>query len=174
MLRPRRSAIVAQARDLVAMRWPDTEDCGGACLFAAAAMQVCAARAGHRLVVQAGTMSWLMVAPALDDGVGPTHFTFEWDPTSPLSLAAVAAGYLPEIHIWLGDPVTHEVVDITTRDFPRLAKLMEMPEWSAPEPPDHLWQRQLPPEAVYRPNRDATLYAHAKMADILKNRWIVR
>ena len=67
-------------------------------------------------------MQWKMVPPELDDGINPTHFSFLWSPGSPESRASVAAGHLPEMHVWVGLPDSGELVDFSTGAFRKLAQ----------------------------------------------------
>ena len=46
----------------------------GSCLYWGQVTMKILTQAGLRPVLQAGTMQWRMVPPALDDGISPTHF----------------------------------------------------------------------------------------------------
>ena len=59
---------------------------------------------GYRGILQAGSMSWPIIPPNLDDGQQPTHFAYEWSPWRPESQAALKLVMLPEIHLWIGLP----------------------------------------------------------------------
>ena len=50
---------------------------------------------GYRALIQAGSMSWPIIPPHLDDGKQPTHFTYEWSPNK-----------LPKM-VWHGEPNLH-------------------------------------------------------------------
>jgi hypothetical protein len=130
----------------------------GACLYWTQVGLIELQQAGFRVVLQAGQMSWPMVAPELDDGRIATHFSYMWSPDTEQSHAAIAAGKLPEMHTWVALPITGELVDFSTGLFPTLARDRCGAQWTAAPPPLFLWGR--PPDGViYRPNRQATLYA---------------
>ena len=150
-----------QAVEAVRARMTGCEgaDLRAACLFWAGHTCDVLCERGLRPVLQAGTMMWRFCAPELDDGIGPTHFGYAWEPESLPSLAARAAGRLPEMHVWVGLPETQEIVDLTTCYLPEQARAIAGFSWSAPPPPDYLWAPALPEGAVFEPNREATLLA---------------
>lgn len=47
---------------------------------------------GCRALMQAGSMSWPIIPPHLDDGKQSTHFTYEWSPWREESQAALKLG----------------------------------------------------------------------------------
>jgi hypothetical protein len=123
-----------------------------------------------RTILQAGSARWPRVPPELDDGVSPTHFSYEWDAESEearLIRSGIArmvrradgrTGFsLPEMHVWLACPDTQEIVDFTTGLWPAACKATLGQEWLASPPPDYLWAFVSPlPEGVsYRPDRAA-------------------
>jgi len=65
---------------------------------------------------------------------------------------------LPEIHVWVGLPDSGEIVDFSTSTFKKLAIERHGLRWSGPDPPKFLWG--IPPSGtIYRPHREATLFA---------------
>jgi hypothetical protein len=72
----------------------------------------------------------------------------------------VAFGNLPEMHCWVGIVDSQEIVDFTTRHLKAACAAVGM-EWSAAAPPRYLWcKAKEPPDwVVYRPNREASIYA---------------
>ena len=134
----------------------------GPCLPVACRAVSVAERYGVRLVLQAGTATWPILAPGEDDGVRPTHFTFAWDPREPRSAAAIRNGALPEVHVWAGDPERQELLDATTWALPDLCARLAGLTWSGPRPPVYWWgsARDLPDGWGYDANRDATLYCY--------------
>lgn len=118
---------------------------------------------GHNIptCIQAGNLQWPVVLPENDDGISNTHYAYMWDPTSPQSRWAVARGHLPEIHIWLGNPKTQEIIDFSTRHLKQAAQAHGV-TWNTPDPPPYIWCQgeNLPPGVRYTPIREATIYAH--------------
>jgi GNAT superfamily N-acetyltransferase len=159
-------AIVALARKIRAEKYTSCP-AQGACFWHALAVIEAAKRHGRRLVLQAGSASWRRVPERLDDGVSATHFSYVWEPDSPLTRAIIARFFagdtrmLPEMHVWAGDPATQELVDITTRYWPEQCKSLTGEDWLGPLPPDYLWTtaRDLPDDAVYEPDMRATMLA---------------
>ena len=114
---------------------------------------------GYRALLQAGSMSWPIITPQMDDGIRATHFTYEWSPWRPESRAAMAKGALPKIHIWIGLPDENELVDFSTHWFPQQAR-KEGLEWHTKPPPDFLWcsPSTLPDGVHYKPDLSAIGY----------------
>lgn len=154
---PQRLEMVAEARALVDAVRPEAARQGGACAYLTAASIVVAATRGIRLVPQAGSLHWRRLAREFDDGVESNHFAYVWTPGD--ARAAIAAGLLPECHVWAGDPVSQEIVDLSTRDLPVWCLRQGGLSWRAPMPPDALWcpASDVPDGAIYEPDRDATL-----------------
>lgn len=111
--------------------------------------------------LRAGTACWRFNAH--DDGHTPTHFSYVWDPDSPLSRAMLERGLLPEMHCWVSIPRTGEVVDLTTRYLVFRAAQAGM-KWTAPEPPPFLWTDKLPDGVIYAADTLATTFAGALLA----------
>jgi hypothetical protein len=134
------------------------DDPARACLYwAQAASEVITVETGQRTIIQAGQCSWPIVTPEQDDGVSPTHLSFMWDPEHIASRFANAAGRLPECHIWAAIPASGEIIDMTTRFFPEIARGFRL-DWLGPLPPDYFWGTadELPDDRiVYKPNMDA-------------------
>ena len=154
-----RAQMVAEAKALVARRFPGTPT-HMTCLHHALAIISVAKAHGVRLVLQAGTAYWQRMEPWQDDGVSPTDFGYEWE-WSVMTQHRIAAGMLPELHAWAADPATHELVDITAGYFPAQCRMLIGKDWPGMEPPEWFWgsQLELPAQAIYRPNREATLVA---------------
>lgn len=151
-----KAEMVKEARRRMQARHPDLDEHGG-CVAAAHLIIEVAAENGVRLVLQAGTCYWPRVTAANDDGVEPNVFGYEWEPGSLLTRQRLAAGLLPELHVWAGDPATGEVVDLTTRSFPVQCRRILGVRWKAPTPPDFLWTRVPPRGVEYTPYANATL-----------------
>ncbi len=152
----KKDKLVSRARAIFKSRMGDCSDMQyGMCPIMAWSVIEAGREQGRRLVLQAGSASWRMVPPELDDGVMSTHFSYMWEPHSMATRMAMARGTLPELHVWVADPKTQEIIDITTGDLPRLAKNMIGAEWLDKPPPDYIWSRS--PDAIYQPDRDATI-----------------
>lgn len=125
-------------------------------------------RYGYNAVPQAGSMQWRRLKE--DDGVCATHFSYMWNPATPISTISMALGQLPEMHCWVGLIDEQEVVDFSTRHLKSAAAAIGM-EWTAEDPPQYLWCAvgDIPESAYYIPNREATIYAGLLMEQF-KNR----
>ena len=132
----------------------------GLCLYYAHHTAATLRKHGHQAVIQAGSLQWPRIRQEEDDGVMNTHFAYEWSPRDPASAMSVALGNLPEMHVWVGIVDRQEIVDFTTRYLKTAATALGM-AWTAADPPNYLWcpANQTPDWVVYRPNRDASMYA---------------
>jgi hypothetical protein len=133
----------------------------GRCLYVAHATATVLHKAGLRPVIQAGSLQWPIMNREDDDGIGNTHFAYMWSPTSAASLAAIAAGLLPEMHVWCGLVEPQTLIDFSTGDLRRHAEACGL-VWRSADPPEYLIATagEMPDWVVYTPNRDATLYAY--------------
>ena len=160
-------ALVARARQIFADRLgvqaEEIRDITpyGLCPYWAWAIITAAKEQGRRLVLQAGSAGWRFMPPHLDDGIGATHFSYEWQGSNPTNRIAMAAGLMPEMHVWAADPAAQELIDLATFDWPDQAERLLGAKWLDKRPPDYLWASpgQLPEQAYYRPDRDATMLA---------------
>ena len=132
----------------------------GLCLYYAHHTLSVLWRHGFQAVVQAGSLQWPRIRKEDDDGAMNTHFAYEWSPHDPASAMSVAIGNLPEMHVWVGIVDRQELVDFTTRHLKAACAAVGM-AWTAADPPQYLWcpAGQLPDWVVYRPNREASIYA---------------
>ncbi len=110
-------------------------------------------RRGVRAILQAGTTMWRHLDRSLDDGVRPTHFGYQWTPGDPSSRVRIAAGLMPEMHVWAATVTPQAIVDFTTGLWPEQAKRLNGIDWTAPRPPAFLWGP--PVDASYLPHVDA-------------------
>jgi hypothetical protein len=136
------------------------EDRPGLCLYYAHHTTAVLRRHGVSAVIQAGSLQWPRVRHDEDDGRIDTHFAYMWTPGAADSALSVALGNLPEMHVWVGIVDRQEIVDFTTRHLRAAAEARGM-AWSAPDPPRYLWcpAAEPPDWVVYRPDRDASIYA---------------
>jgi hypothetical protein len=124
-------------------------------------------------VIQAGSLQWPRLRREDDDGVVDTHFSYMWSPLTPQSVVSMAAGNLPEMHVWVGMPDEQILIDFTTKFLTLAAAKLGM-AWTAPEPPKYLWTsaRALPDRVVYTPNAEATLLACRILRKLYKPVWL--
>lgn len=152
----KRAKIIAEIERHVAR----LENRPGLCLYSAHHAASVLWRHGYQAVIQAGSLQWPRVRREEDDGQINTHFAYEWTPHSPESALSVALGNLPEMHVWVGLVDRQEIVDFTTRHLKAAAAALGM-AWTAADPPAYLWcsANATPDWVVYRPDRNASLYA---------------
>lgn len=117
-----------------------------------------------RCLIQAGSMSWPHMDMAKDDGLAPTHFSYEWDKNQ--AQQTLLVGDMPEMHVWnaIIRPLEHGdaiFVDLTTKYLPTQCTRTAGIEWTGDLPPDYLWATTLtfPDHVLYAPDKDATLLA---------------
>jgi hypothetical protein len=158
-----RAEMILCARAAVEDRWPEVPRYGRGLHLASAIVAVAAAN-GTRLVLQAGSMRWRRLPVEEDDGVVPTHFSYEWEQPSfgHARWFVEAYGCLPEVHVWAGDPERQEIVDLSTGTFPEACAALADIEWRTERPPSELWCRVAATHdnAQYEVNHDATMFAH--------------
>lgn len=132
----------------------------GLCLYYAHHTIATLLKHRYKATIQAGSLQWPRINKEEDDGVMNTHFAYEWSPHDPKSALSVVMGNLPEMHVWVGIVDKQEIVDFSTRHLKDACAQTGM-TWSAIDPPKYLWcPANSPPDwVVYRPNREATLYA---------------
>lgn len=134
------------------------------CLYYAAFTVLAIAKRGVRAILQAGSASWPFKAAEFDDRTGPTHYSYEFDPSHPLSAARLSAGAFPEMHCWAAIPAAGEIIDLTTRHLPVLLReALPNETWSALSPPQYFWgsARALPEDWRYVPDLQAIAIAFA-------------
>ena len=136
--------------------YPEKQRVGGQCLYWSLTLMGVLLERGYRSLIQAGSMCWPIVQPGEDDGVNPTHFSYEWSPWRIESQAALKLGMLPEMHVWVGLPDQNELLDFSTKYLPQQAALEGL-RWGTSNPPDFLWcgPSELPAGVICKPNMDA-------------------
>ena len=152
----KRSKIIAE----IERRLVRLEDRPGLCLYYAHHTAAVLWQHGLPAVIQAGSLQWPRIRREEDDGRINTHFAYMWTPGAQDSALSVALGNLPEMHVWVGLLNSQEIVDFTSRHL-RASAEARGTAWSAAEPPRYVWcpAASLPDWVVYRPNRDASIYA---------------
>ena len=133
----------------------------GGCLYWAAATHHELSIHGLKPRVVAGSMNWLIVPDHLDDGVSPTHFSYEFEGLNSMNRVSMAMGDLPEMHVWVRLTGTNEIVDLSTRSLQeQCTKLTgNALQWLAPPAPKYLWTDTLPQSTYYRENAQASKIA---------------
>jgi hypothetical protein len=158
--------VVELAERLLAEVWPDAAAHPGSCLYRAAALTFSATAFGLRAQIQAGSAGWIW--RSLPGGASDA-FSYQWDPGSKITAAAIAAQRLgvaiprlPEMHCWTavgGNGTPFEVVDFSAGRFPEQLRAIRGDSWQAKRPPACMWA---PLESVpdgcagYVPNPVAT------------------
>lgn len=132
--RKRTAEPAARLYRIVRSRIGDRHDRPGACVHWAVATADVLREWGYRdAQLQAGTASWEIVPPHLDDGVSPNRFEYRW--------CGVGAGlrfdengfmHLPEVHCWAAIPSAGVIVDLTLGSQPENCRLTTGLEWTAP------------------------------------------
>lgn len=152
--------IVGQARSLMHARWPGVSSRPGCCVFASLALGVALRSNGINAIPQAGTCYWPRITQEQDDGVSPNVFGYCWEPDSINTILKIARDELPEIHAWVALPQTNEIIDITTRHLKEQCETLATLKWTAPDPPDYLWEHclKLPDYVLYKPDTRAIKY----------------
>ena len=123
---------------------------------------------GIKSIIQAGSMNWPIIDPRNDDGVSPTHYSYEYTECTPLDIIrSLSASILPEMHVWVGVPETNEIIDLTTKYFMCNCSEISGLEWKSKPPPPYLWANELPDNVYYTPNPQACMIAHKLAIDWL-------
>lgn len=119
-----------------------------------------------RVIIQAGSASWMKIKPEEDDGKMNTHFSYEWQGGSAeLNMLRIGLGDMPEMHVWNaivtpGHP--SQIIDITTRYLKTRCCALIGDKWTAEEPPDFIWclGAEIPPTTIYAADAEATRLAY--------------
>lgn len=170
-----RDSIFDKTRELIAdWQGPDFLSSGQGCLYwMAVGIAVIVRQTNLNPIPQAGSVSWPIITPEMDDGKVATHFSMLWDTPDAEAIgkgmASVSIGgiALPEMHCWIGIPTTNDLVDFSAGHIPVIAKKCGF-EWRAPVPPKYIWSKpsKLPDRVYYEPNRDATILASQLMVEV--------
>lgn len=134
---------------------------GQACLYWAHYTVEVLKALGIRAIIQAGSASWPRLRPDQDDGVSPTHHSYVWEPDSLVTKARLAAGDMPELHVWAAVPERGEIIDMTTRYWPEQCLLIQGLNWPGDKPPTYFWGTadELPDGVLYAPDMKAIALA---------------
>jgi hypothetical protein len=168
--------LIVQAKQLFRDVFDDVDE-HGSCLHQSLCLQFVAAKAGRRLLMQAGSCFWPRLDDESDDGVSPNVFGYQFDVEAARPLIAV--GMLPEMHVWLVDPLAEELIDMTAGEFPVQCRRMLGFGWQTKAPPEVLWCQfsELPERVQYHAERHAcevaAMYAYDLLAshgDDMRNR----
>lgn len=129
-------------------------------------------------VIQAGSASYQRVSDERmeDESEQHTHFSYVWENQMDNVQLAMYAEYLlaqtrggrdsfqlPEIHVWIAIPMTHEIIDVTTRYVPENCEKLTGLPFDGPPVPDFFWwcpdDGPLPTNMVYQPDAQACMFA---------------
>jgi hypothetical protein len=141
------------------------------CLYHTAALIYAAHQHGVDLMLQAGTAAWPRMPIEDDDGEVHTHFAYEWQGlTDPATQKTIAAGIMPEMHVWAAHIEEGALIDITTRYLPKQCRMQGGMEWLAEAPPDYLWApgKEIPDAWLYTPHEDAVRFVMDEMKEAIK------
>ena len=133
-----------------------------ACLYHAASLIYAAHKHGVDLIMQAGTAAWPRIPLEKDDGKIHTHFAYEWQGMNhPATRAQIAAGIMPEMHVWAAHVEGSAIIDITTKYIPDQCRKQARMSYELPPPMDYLWATapEIPAGWLYRPDIEATRWA---------------
>lgn len=147
-----------------------------ACLYHTACLLLVGAKHGLRLIPQAGSAAWPRMPLSDDDGEVHTHFAYEWmGANHPETKGHIAAGRMPEIHVWAADIDSREVIDVTTQYLPEQCRQQGSMAWSAPAPPPYFWgnKESLPDYWLYLARMDAIEFIADDIADCLRRLGLV-
>lgn len=156
-----RADLYAAVQQHMRKLFPAVGNLAGLCLYWSFCLLFECHRRRLPMILQAGDMCWPRVpVDQLDTWPAdePTHVSFIWSPQTAASRQAVARGALPEIHVWVAQPVALEILDFSVGPTVRALSTSLGLAWHGLPPPDYLWvgAADLPAGVVYRPNRAAT------------------
>jgi hypothetical protein len=147
--------MVALATDRAKALMPANTPIGRGCVWLSHCMADVLKEQGIRATVLAGSASFLAVPDHLDDGVIPTHYSYQYDPHSVWTMD----GPIPEVHcwtmaMWQGHAV---LIDLTTPYVPDLCEGIGV-KWRTPRPLSYLWayRHQIPKGWVYESDERAS------------------
>jgi hypothetical protein len=170
MKREHKDKIVEQARKWIDNS-PHRDTAHRSCLVTAAILcEVVKLTTRTRALVQAGSCQWPRIPKDQDDGKVDTHFAYMWewndDTISRVTTAIEDAKAhrnvtLPEVHCWVALPDRGEIIDITTRYWPKQAMDLQGLDWPGVKPPDYFWGtfEQMPEDVRYVADEKACYFA---------------
>lgn len=148
-----------------------------ACLFWAMAAVLAAKNlsledSGYEFQLQAGSASWIRLAPEDDDGKETTHNAFSYVfEDSPLTRLKILMDEMPEMHCWVACAKTQTIFDPTTRFLPQQCEQTGGMPWTAPKPPDFMVIKAgVMQEAFYTPSMEATHLAYSFLQNFIRSR----
>ena len=114
-------------------------DPAGTCAYWAVSGAIAGREFGRNLLIQAGDAFWKHIPDHLDDGMSDNYFGYQFSPHTPQSIMSMRSGNLPEVHVWLADPVRQEIIDLSSYEFPSQAKRIANYDWKHKLPPERYW-----------------------------------
>jgi len=99
--------------------------------------------------IRAGTMLWPRMREHKPNDLD--LFGYRFRPTHPQSVALMAAGELPELHVWLEIPTKNFIVDLTTGYLPKACLEFTKLPWLNEPPPEYLFTKKedIPERVIY-------------------------
>lgn len=116
----------------------------------------------RKVIPQGGTASWRRVRDEDDDGIMPTHYSYQFDLDHPMTTMSIVLRQLPEMHCWLAVPSTGDIIDLSVKHQARACHENTGMQWTGDPLPEYLWLNVNDPEQtdyVYRGQREATAIA---------------
>lgn len=134
-----KDAIIKMARTKVALHKPKSIPLERSCVHHAFFLYKTLFQMGYNAKMKAGSAQFEAVSKEMDDGVSATHYSYIFEPE--IGFPLLRAGNLPECHAWVEYRYRgiKYVVDATTCFLPKLVESTPI-VWSAPSPPDYLWE----------------------------------
>ena len=127
---------------------------------------------GYEFQLQAGSASWIRLAPEDDDGKETTHNAFSYVfEDSAQTRMRILIGEMPEMHCWVACAKTQTIFDPTTRFLPQQCEQTGGMTWTAPKPPDFMvFKAGDGQDAFYTPSMEATHLAHTYIKNYMESR----
>lgn len=137
------------------------------CLYWACSCAHALQEFGFASCINAGTAGFM----AGRDDAGLYELEYRWTDPKPIEAATLlAAGALPEMHVWACVPELKLLVDPTYEHQPHVAESMGL-DWNMPKPSGWLWANSSLPDGVrYEPSDRATRLAYHLLTFQLKGR----
>jgi len=149
----------------------------GGCLYWAMAAMIAARKLGlhehgYEFQLQAGSASWIRLAPEDDDGKETTHNAFSYVfEDSAQTRMRILMDELPEMHCWVACAKTQTIFDPTTKYLPRQCEKTGGMPWTAPKPSDFMLLKSGDTsDAMYTPSMEATHLAYTYLNRFIESR----
>lgn len=159
-------ALIERALTFALQRYGVHPEQPGACVFLTLSALAAAETLGLPLLLQAGSAGWLRV-PLERQDEEHAEFAYEWSPRDPISQMQIAMGALPEIHCWVAEPISKQLLDLSLLGLPATCTLHTGLTWDAVRPGRvDCWlvaETAYEKRWRYQPHRDAIEYMLIKL-----------